>query len=58
MLLQTSHLELPHLRHPTFISTRYNLDLTIQSFIFLAIRSEGVRKPVLLHHCVKKEISP
>ena len=41
MLLQTSHLELPHLWHPTFISTRYNLDLTIQSFIFLAIRSKG-----------------
>ena len=56
MLLQTSHLELPHLWHPTFISTRYNLDLTIQSFIFLAIRSKGGgRKPsVLLRHCIKK----
>ena len=58
MLLQTSHLELPHLRHPTFISTEYNLDLTVKYFIFLAIRSEGVRKPsVLLHHCIKKEVS-
>ena len=58
MLLQTSHLELPHLRHPSFISARYKLDLNLQSFIFLAIRSERVRKPsVLLHQCIKKEVS-
>ena len=32
----TPSLELPHRRHPTFHSTGYNLDLTMQFFIFLA----------------------
>ena len=29
MMLQTWHLELPHPWHPTFLSTIYNLDLTV-----------------------------
>ena len=32
----TPSLELPHRRHSTFHSTGYNLDLTMQFFIFLA----------------------
>ena len=42
MFSQTWHLEPPHPRQPTLLLTGYNLDLTVEYFIFLALLYDAI----------------